>query len=85
MFSAHIVNFGEGCFISCKKLKYVEFPIDSEMKVIDVFESGVETVIIPPSCTQIKRCYFGNCESLCYLKIPLYFMKIFLYLHDFFN
>lgn len=64
---------GPYAFEMCKKLKKVDFEIDSKLEIIEKFAfscSSIEKFFIPPCLKKIGVSAFSVCENLHYLSIP---------------
>ena len=68
-----IKHIGAYAFDSCKKLKNIEIPINSELQTIEKYafkESSIENFQVPPHVTYIGKSAFMFCDNLKKFDIP---------------
>lgn len=64
---------GSCAFNACKKLRYVEFPFDSNLRIIEdraFSDSSIKCISIPRQVTRIGRGAFFYCKNLNKVEIP---------------
>lgn len=67
-----VTRICDRAFFNCESLRYVEFPIDSELQIIEreaFSNSSIECFVFPPHVTQIGIGIFKSCTNVQIIEI----------------